>query len=198
MGRIAGSLTALLGVLWAGGVSASAQALPDGISMQPFQVVAGHKLELLGTGVRSRPGRRMDYVVGLYLVDGCRSAAQVYSGREPKSARVVFVDGMSFNRGRNTMVEDLIVNVDPELFKRVSRELAQLISIGPVDTGFPPGSWIAFNYLPGQGTVFVYNGQESQPIPGEEFYQALLMQWLGMRPISREFKQSILGSCSVG
>ncbi|RUE31489.1 hypothetical protein IPC1232_02125 [Pseudomonas aeruginosa] len=198
MSRIGGSFMGLFASLWAGALWAAALNLPDGISMQVSEVVAGQKLDLLGTGVRSRPGGRVDYVLGLYLLDGCQSAAKVFTSQEPKSARVIFVDGMSFERGRKVMVEDIIVNVEPEMFERVSQALAQLIKAGPVESGFPAGSWIAFNYLPGRGTVFVYNGQESQPIPGDEFYQALLMQWLGARPISRKFKQSILGSCTVG
>lgn len=187
----------LAGAAAGSGVQAATQPSSTRVSMPPVQAVDGVALNLLGTGVRSRPGGRVDYVLGLYVADGCMSAQQLLTSQEPKSARVVFVDGMSFERGRKVLVEDMIINLEPQEFEGIAQQLGQLLSIGPVDSGFPPGSWIAFNYLPGRGTVFVYNGQQSQPIAGDALYQALLKQWLGPRPISREFKRSVLGACAA-
>lgn len=172
------------------------QALPEGLHLERELALHGHHLSIQGSGVRARPGGGIDYVMGLYLQHGCQSVPNILTSQEAKSVKVVFVEGMTFNRGRKIMVEDLIINVDAELFNKVSQQLGKLISQGPSSTGFPKGSWIAFNFLPGQGTEFVVNGVESEVIPGDDLYRALLMQWVGPHPFSREFKSSVLGDCS--
>jgi hypothetical protein len=49
-------------------------------------------------------------------------------------------------------------------------------------------------YILGKGTVVIITGKEYGIIPGADFYQALLMAWLGDSPISRSLKKELLGS----
>ena len=56
------------------------------------------------------------------------------------------------------------------------------------------GGTIALDYLPGQGTVIRVNGSaKGAPIPGEDFYQALLKIWLGERAKSATLRDALLG-----
>jgi hypothetical protein len=59
------------------------------------------------------------------------------------------------------------------------------------------GDAILLDFLPGAGTVVTVNGSaKSKPIPGEDFYRALLRIWLGDKPVDDELKKALLGSAA--
>ena len=53
---------------------------------------------------------------------------------------------------------------------------------------------IDFDYTPDSGTVIAVNGTpRGKPIPGEDFYQAVLRIFLGERPVDASVKRGLLG-----
>jgi hypothetical protein len=56
------------------------------------------------------------------------------------------------------------------------------------------GDVITFDWLPDAGTLVAVNGEvKGNPIPGADFYRALLKVWLGDRPVSAGLKKALLG-----
>jgi Chalcone isomerase-like len=56
------------------------------------------------------------------------------------------------------------------------------------------GGTIALDYVPGKGTVIRVNDvAKGNPIPGEDFYNALLRIWLGERARSATLREALLG-----
>jgi hypothetical protein len=53
---------------------------------------------------------------------------------------------------------------------------------------------IALDWVPGTGTQVVIDNQpHGKPIPGEDFYRALLRIWIGDKPVSGDLKKALLG-----
>jgi Chalcone isomerase-like len=53
---------------------------------------------------------------------------------------------------------------------------------------------MTLDFIPGAGTRITVNGEApGQPIPGEDFYQALLRVWLGDDPVDRKLNGALLG-----
>ena len=56
------------------------------------------------------------------------------------------------------------------------------------------GLAIDLDWLPGAGTQVTIGGQaRGKPIPGEDFFRALLRIWVGDNPVSSDLKKSLLG-----
>jgi hypothetical protein len=56
------------------------------------------------------------------------------------------------------------------------------------------GGTIDLDYLPGVGTIIRVNGiAKGEPIPGEDFYKALLRIWLGDKAKSLHLRDQLLG-----
>ncbi|WP_443110635.1 chalcone isomerase family protein, partial [Actinomadura sp. 3N407] len=57
------------------------------------------------------------------------------------------------------------------------------------------GDTINFDYTPDAGTTVSINGvARGKPIPGEDFYQAVLSIFIGNNPVDRDLKSGLLGS----
>jgi hypothetical protein len=55
------------------------------------------------------------------------------------------------------------------------------------------GMAILLDWQPGTGTVISVDGKtRGKPIPGEDFYRALLRIWLGERPVQDDLKKALL------
>jgi hypothetical protein len=53
---------------------------------------------------------------------------------------------------------------------------------------------ITLDFLPDAGTQVTVNGvSKGKPIPGEDFYGALLKIWLGDKPVDADLKKAMLG-----
>ena len=53
---------------------------------------------------------------------------------------------------------------------------------------------ITLDFLPRSGTQISVDGAErGKPIPGEDFYAALLRIWLGDKPVDASLKKAMLG-----
>ena len=67
---------------------------------------------------------------------------------------------------------------------------ARIRTIGEAATG----TVILLDYLPSAGTMLLVGGTaRGKPIPGEEFYRAILRSWLGEKPSQEDMKTGLLG-----
>ena len=56
------------------------------------------------------------------------------------------------------------------------------------------GMRITLDWVPAAGTQLTVDGKPSgAPIPGEDFYRALLKIWLGEHPVQDDLKKALLG-----
>lgn len=165
----------------------------EGFVYDDQQEVAGTALRLNGVGLRAVAWLK-GYSAGLYIQERTDRVETVLSDTGPKRIRLrvlldvspeEFVKG--FDRGvqKNSSPEQLA-----QLKARMDRFDAMLRALGPIKKG----DVFDLDYVPDKGLVFHRNRKVSgPPIPGADFYAALLRIFVGQRPVDKELKEAMLG-----
>jgi hypothetical protein len=166
----------------------------EGQKFEPTVALGGQTLSLNGVGLRKRAIFKV-YVAGLYAGQKTSNAAAIVNdkGARRVSLRMVrdveaqsFID--SFNEGlKNNTPEAQLAALKPQ----VDALVGTLKSIGEAKKG----DAINFDYTPDGGTRITVNGQpKGNPIPGADFFGAVLRIWLGDKPADEALKKGMLGA----
>lgn len=168
-----------------------------GVSFEARAQVAGQAVPLNGAGVFA-PLRAFPFVKGyaaaLYLGRRAATATEVLAQGGPKRLQmrmlldvpvVEFVKAFHKGVNRNTPAEQHAV-----LAERMARFDALLEPLGTVHKG----DRVDLDFAPGQGLLFTHNGKLLGPaIPGDDLYGALLLVFIGERPVNEKLKSGLLG-----
>lgn len=188
------SMMLAAGLLAAGAVHAQPAVELEGQKFEPTASVGGQSLPLNGVGLRKRAIFKV-YVAGLYAGQKSADASAIVNEKGPRrvSLRMLrdveaqsFID--SFNEGlKNNTPEAQLSAMKPQ----VDALVATLKSIGEAKKG----DVINFDYTPEGGTRITVNGQpKGNPIPGADFFSAVLRIWLGDKPADETLKKGMLGA----
>ena len=165
----------------------------EGVTFAGEALVGGERLQLNGVGLRAVAWLK-GYAAGLYLSRRSRNAPQVLATPGAKRLQMRMLQEAdteefvkAFNKGvaRNTPAADVA-----ELAERMACFNGLLRAIGKVSKG----DVVDLDWLPGRGLQLTCNGRSrGEPIPGEDFYAALLRIFIGERPVDPELKEGLLG-----
>lgn len=194
MARWLTSIALAAGLLALGQAQAQQAVEMEGQKFEPTVAVGGQNLALNGVGLRKRAIFKV-YVAGLYAGQKSTSAAAIVNdkGARRVSLRMLrdveaqsFID--SFNEGlKNNTPEAQLAAMKPQ----VDALVATLNSIGEAKKG----DVINFDFTPDGGTRITLNGQpKGNPIPGADFFAAVLRIWLGDKPADETLKKGMLGA----
>jgi hypothetical protein len=155
--------------------------------------LADSELALNGTGVRAVAWFK-GYVAGLYVPQRADSASAVLAQVGPKRLQLrmlqdvqpqEFVKALRKGIDRNTPEDQRA-----KLLERVERFAALILANGAVKKG----DVIDLDWDPGRGMLFSRNGTlRGDPIPGTDFYAALLLSFIGEKPYDDALKLGLLG-----
>jgi len=164
-----------------------------GVRFEPQLQLAGQVLQLNGTGLRAVAWFK-GYAAALYLARPASSADAAVSQPGAKRLQLrLLVDVpvaefiKAFHKGveRNTPAAS-----QAGLADRMARFDGLLQPLGTVHKG----DLVNLDLVPGQGMVFWHNGRQlGAAIPGDDFYAALLLVFLGERPVDEVLKAGLLG-----
>ena len=164
-----------------------------GVKIDETARVAGADLKLNGAGLRSRAIFKV-YAMGLYLQDKQTTSAAILAAPGPKRAHLHMlrnVDADDFSAALNDGVKD---NHSEAEMKAIASRLAVLTALMNEIKEAKTGLAIDLDWLPAEGTQVTIGGKaQGKPIPGEDFYRALLRIWVGENPVSSDLKKSLLG-----
>jgi len=173
--------------------AATPPILIEGQTFQGEISLAGQVLQCNGVGLRAVAWFK-GYAAALYLRDRARTTPHVLATAGAKRLQMrmlVDVDTVefikAFHKGvaRNTPVAG-----QPALEARMARFDELLNAIGKVKRR----DVIDLDWLPGRGMQLGLNGQlRGDPIPGDDFYAALLLIFIGEKPVDAELKIGLLG-----
>ena len=194
MTRWLASIALAAGLLALGQVHAQQAVEVEGQKFEPTAAVGGQNLALNGVGLRKRVIVKV-YVAGLYTGQKSTNAAAIVNdkGASRVSLRMLrdveaqsFID--SFNEGlKNNTTEAQLAAMKPQ----VDALVTTLKSIGEAKKG----DVINFDFTPDGGTRITLNGQaKGNPIPGADFFAAVLRIWLGDKPADETLKKGMLGA----
>ena len=188
--------TCWLAAALACGVSAQAAEPANpigGVRFEPQAQVAGQALQLNGTGLRALRIFKA-YAAALYLPQRASTAETVVTQTGAKRLQIRMLWGVpaaefvkAFHLGvqRNNPPE-----VQARLAERVARFDALLEPIGKIASG----DTVNLDFQPSQGLVFSHNGRTlGAPIPGDDFYGALLRVFIGELVSDDKLRAGLLG-----
>jgi hypothetical protein len=164
-----------------------------GVKVEEAVRVAGSDLRLNGAGLRGRAFIKV-YVMGLYLAEKRSTAPEVLAVAGPKRILIHMlrdVDSASFSEAMEEGIRDNHSEAEVQLFAPRMKVLNSLMhDIKQASSGMS----IELDWIPGTGTQVRFRGQpHGKPIPGEDFYRALLRIWLSDKPVSTDLKKALLG-----
>lgn len=138
------------------------------------------------------------YAMGLYLPQRATTTADILAQRGSKRIRIVVLRNLSAEQFADALVKGIHKNHGEAelaaLNPRLESFRATLLTQGEA----VKGTAILLDWLPGSTggiTRLTVNGKHvGNPVPGEDFYQALLRIWLGERPAAGGLKRDLLGT----
>lgn len=154
--------------------------------------VASRELVLNGAGLRKRFIFSV-YVIGLYLPEKKSDPAAVLSLAGPKRVSIHMLRGVGADTFSDALVEGLKANHSEADYQALEPRVKALSDIMAQVKEAKKGMNIALDWT-GEATMVGIDGKPAgQPIPGEDFYRALLRIWLGEHPVQDDLKKDLLG-----
>ena len=191
--RLALFATLALWALAAGAMDVGGVLIPDTARLGS----EGPELVLNGAGERWILLFKI-YAIGLYLPARRTTAAEVLALKGPKRLLLVIERSeLTADQIHDHLVQRIGDGSQAAEMEVMKARLDDLDRIIYAEKVIKRGGTIALDYLPGQGTVIRVNGvAKGAPIPGEDFYNALLKIWLGERAKSASLREALLGRSS--
>jgi hypothetical protein len=150
------------------------------------------KLVLNGAGLRKRAFFQV-YVIGLYLPEKKTAAADVIGAAGPKRVLIHMMRDVDAEQFGGALTDGMKENVSEAEMKAFEPRIKQLQSIMLSMKEAKKGMRITLDST-AAGTAVTIDGKPAgQPIPGEDFYRALLKIWLGDKPVQPDLKGALLG-----
>jgi hypothetical protein len=151
-------------------------------------------LLLNGAGMRRILMFRV-YVAGLYLPARRTTTQEVLALKGPKRVLLVIQrNEISSRQLIDHLEQRLNDGRQPAQMAVLKTRMDDLYRIIDAEKVIHKGGTIALDYEPGVGTQVVVNGTpKGEPIPGENFYNALLGIWLGEGAPSAGLREAMLG-----
>jgi hypothetical protein len=177
-------------------LTAGAQAQPvefEGQKFEPTVQVGGQTLTLNGVGLRKRAIFKV-YLNGLYVPQKSTDAATLINEKGARRASLRMLRDVDADSFVSAFTDGLKSNLSEAQLAALKPQIdaftATMKSVGEAKKG----DVINFDYAPDGGTRITVNGQpRGNPIPGHDFYAAVMRIWLGDKPVDEGLKKGMLG-----
>ncbi len=151
------------------------------------------KLLLNGAGLRKRAFFQV-YAIGLYLPEKKTDAAEAIGASGPKRIAMHMLRDVGANQFGDALNDGLKDNHSEAEMKALEPRIRQLLEAMNAMKEAKKGMRITLDWAPGAGTQLTVDGKPAgAPIPGEDFYRALLKIWIGEHPVQDDLKRALLG-----
>jgi hypothetical protein len=151
------------------------------------------KLVLNGAGLRKRAFFQV-YAIGLYLPEKKTSAADAVNSPGPKRVAMHMLRDVAADQLGDALTDGMKDNVSEAEMKALDPRVQQLVAIMASMKEAKKGMRITLDWVPSVGTQLAVDAKSlGAPIPGEDFYRALLRIWLGDNPVQADLKKALLG-----
>jgi len=174
-------------------LAAAPVILFEGQTFDGELALSGQVLQCNGVGLRAVAWFK-GYAAALYLRQRVRTTEQVLATAGAKRLQMrmlVEVDTEEFIKAfHKGIARNTPPTVQPGLAERMGRFDELLRAIGKVRKR----DVVDLDWLPGRGLQLMLNGQpRGDPIPGDDLYAALLLIFLGDKPVDAQLKIALLG-----
>ncbi len=151
------------------------------------------QLVLNGAGLRKRAFFQV-YAIGLYLSQKKTSAVDAINAAGPKRVALHMLRDVDADQLSGALADSIRDNLSESEVKALEPRVKQLVAIMADMREARKGMRITLDWLPAAGTQVTVEGKPAgAPIPGDDFYRALLKIWLGDKPVQDDLKRALLG-----
>lgn len=160
----------------------------EGVTFEERIRVDDQDLQLQGTALLKHLIVIKAYVGALYLPEGI-ATARVLSD-VPKALVLHYfheIPADDFAKASAAMIEKNVGEAEFQTLKPRIEEMNALYRT------VSPGDEYQAAYIPGIGTSLALNGEKLGVVPGARFARAYFSIWLGEKPISRSFRDRLMG-----
>jgi hypothetical protein len=163
-----------------------------GVQIEDKTRVGSSDLVLNGAGLRKRVFFQV-YAIGLYLPQKTQNPAAVLEQPGPKRVAIHMLRDVSADAFTEALADGIRANHSEADMKALEPRVKQLGAIMAEIKEAKKGMAIALDWDGKQTQLQVQGKPAGQPIPGEDFYRALLRIWLGDKPVQDDLKKALLG-----
>ncbi len=164
-----------------------------GVRIDDRTRVGNAELVLNGAGLRKRAFFQV-YAIGLYLPQKSPDARAVLEQPGPKRVQIHMLRNVGADAFTEALADGIRANHSEADAKALEPRVGELGAIMAELKEAKKGMAIALDWQPATGTALLVNGApHGKPIPGEDFYRALLRIWLGDKPVQDDLKKALLG-----
>jgi len=165
----------------------------EGVRVDERVRVGGSELLLNGAGVRTRIIFKV-YVGALYLPERRSTAAEVLALKGPKRVSMTMLRDLGARQLTDALETGIPANPSAAALAALKARVDPLAAIMNEIGSVKEKTVVTLDFLPDAGTQISVDGAaRGRPIPGGDFYAALLRIWLGDRPVDADLKKAMLG-----
>ncbi|HYU69550.1 MAG TPA: chalcone isomerase family protein [Burkholderiales bacterium] len=164
-----------------------------GVKVDERVKLGSSELQLNGAGVRTRLIFKV-YVGALYLPERKSGAAEVIALRGGKRVSMTLLRGLTARQLTDALEEGIRANSSEAELAALKERIDTLVATMNEIGNAKEKTVITLDFLPESGTRVTVDGEvRGKPVPGEDFYVALLRIWLGEKPVDTDLKKAMLG-----
>jgi Chalcone isomerase-like len=165
----------------------------EGVKVEERVKVGASELQLNGAGVRTRIIFKV-YVGALYLPERKTAAAEVQALNGPKRVSMTLLRDLGARQLSDALESGIRANHSEAELAALKARVDALVAIMNEIGSVKEKTAITLDFLPDSGTQISVDGvARGKPIPGADFYVALLKIWLGDKPVDASLKKAMLG-----
>ena len=171
---------------------AASAAEVEGVKIEDKTRVGSSDLVLNGAGLRKRLFFQV-YVIGLYVPQKSSNAGAILEQPGAKRVAIHMLRDVGADAFTEALADGIRANHSEAEAKALEPRIQQLGAIMAQIGEAKKGMAIALDW-DGKATRLIVEGKPAgQPIPGEDFYRALLRIWVGDKPVQDDLKKKLLG-----
>jgi len=136
------------------------------------------------------------YAGALYLEQPSQDAQTIINSHQHKKMVFhVLLKKVSARRLSNALQEALVLNINQELHTQLQPAINAMLSF--FEGNLHNGDQVEFIYTPNKGTEVVIGGISKGTIQGKDYFDSMLKVWIGENPVTRSFKEQVLGLATL-
>jgi len=163
----------------------------EGVQIPESLDVEGGKLQLNGTGVRSKFFFDL-YVGALYLVSPSPDAEHIIAADKPMAIRLHILSKLITSEKMEEATREGFVQATDGNTVEIQGRIEEFISVFQEEE-IAKGDVFDLMYVPEQGVLTHKNAELLISVPGLDFKRALFGIWLSDDPVQKSLKQGMLG-----
>lgn len=179
----------IIAVLLFTGVSVQAKEIAGVMVQEVVKTDAGAEMVLNGAGIRSKFFFDI-YIAQLYMEQPSTDVEEILAATGARRLVMHFLyDEVSKDKLVDGWVEGFAANSDAGIVKALQ---AKIDSFNGMFVDVKKGERVVLDFLPERGTIVTVAGEEKGVIKGKDFNDALLLIWLGEKPVNKKLKKQLL------